>query len=211
MKITLYSYWRSSSAHRVRIALGFKGIEHETVAVNLLAGEQSSDEHKKRAPSGFVPALVIDGEAFVESVAIIELLDDLFTDAPLYPKKARERARVRAIVETINSGIQPLQNLAVLLRHSDDHDKRTAWAHHFNRRGVEVIERLMEKHGEGRFAYGDNFTAADAFLIPQVLSAKRFGVNVDEFPRVAQAIATTSELPFVKAAAPEAQPDAPAT
>jgi len=78
MKVTLYSYWRSSSSHRVRIALGFKGIPFETVGVNLLGGEQASDEHKTRAPNGYVPALTIDGDTYVESVAIIELLDDLF-------------------------------------------------------------------------------------------------------------------------------------
>jgi maleylacetoacetate isomerase len=209
MKVTLYSYWRSSSSHRVRIALGFKGIPHDTVTVNLLGNEQATDEHKSRAPSGYVPALTIDGETFVESVAIIELLDDLFPDVPLYPKKSRDRARVRALVETINSGVQPLQNLAVLVRHSDDHDKRQAWAHHFNARGLEVFEALMERHGDGRFAFGDNFTAADCFLVPQVAAAIRFGVDLSKFPRVSKAIASTENLPFVKSAAPEAQPDAP--
>src|SRR5580765_6401199 len=209
MKVTLYSYWRSSSSHRVRIALGFKGIPFETVGVNLLGNEQASDEHKSRAPSGYVPALTIDGETYVESVAIIELLDDLFPDVALFPKKPRDRARVRALVETINSGIQPLQNLAVLARHSDDQAKRVEWAKHYNARGLEVFEHQMERNGEGRFAFGDNFTAADCFLIPQVFSAKRFGVDVSKFPRVSQAIATTENLPFVKSAAPEAQPDAP--
>ena len=209
MKVTLYSYWRSSSSHRVRIALGFKGIPFETVGVNLLGGEQASDEHKTRAPNGYVPALTIDGDTYVESVAIIELLDDLFQDVSLFPKKPRDRARVRALVETINSGVQPLQNLAVLLRHSDDHDKRTEWAKHFNARGLEVFEHLMERNGDGPFAFRDAFSAADCFLIPQVVSAKRFGVDVSQFPRVSRAIATTENLPFVKSAAPEAQPDAP--
>jgi maleylpyruvate isomerase len=209
MKVKLYSYWRSSSSHRVRIALAFKGIAYETVPVNLLGNEQSSDAHKSRAPSGYVPALEIDGEVFVESVAMIELLDDLFPEARLYPKDARDRARVRALVETVNSGTQPLQNLSVLLRHSSDHDARNAWAHHFNARGLEVFEHLMERNPRGRFAYGDAFSAADVFLIPQVASAKRFGVDVSKFPLISTAIATTADLPFVKSAAPEAQPDAP--
>ncbi len=209
MKVKLYSYWRSSSSHRVRIALAFKGIEFETAAVNLLGGEHASAEHKSRAPSGYVPALEIDGEVFVESVAIIELLDDLFPDVRLYPKNPRDRARVRALVETVNAGTQPLQNLSVLLRHSSDHDTRNAWANHFNARGLEVFERLMEKNPRGRFAYADAFSAADVFLIPQVVSAKRFGVDVSQFPLISAAIATTADLPFVKSAAPEAQPDAP--
>jgi maleylacetoacetate isomerase len=211
--ITLYSYWRSSSSHRVRIALGFKGIEHRVVTVNLLGGEQQSEEHTKRAPHQYVPALEIDGETFIESVAMMELLDDLFHEAPLYPKRALERARVRALVETVNAGIQPLQNLNVMVRHSSDHDTRNAWAAHFNARGLEVFEKLIERNESrgisGRFAYGDNFTAADACLIPQVLSAKRFGVDIEKFPRVARAIETTQHLPFVVAAAPENQPDAP--
>lgn len=210
--LTLYSYWRSSSSHRVRIALGFKGLEHKMITVNLLGGEQQSEEHAKRAPHRYVPALEIDGETFIESVAILELLDDLFVEAPLYPKRALERARVRALVETVNAGTQPLQNLNVMLRHSNDHDVRNAWGAHFNARGLEVFERLIERNESrgisGRFAYGDNFTAADACLIPQVFSAKRFGVDVSKFPRVSRAIETTANLPFVVAAAPENQPDA---
>lgn len=211
--ITLYSYWRSSSSHRLRIALAHKGIEHRTVTVNLLGNEQQSDEHTKRAPHQYVPALEIEGETFIESVAILELLDDLFEDKPLYPKDAIERARVRALVETVNAGIQPLQNLNVLMRHSSDHDARNEWGRHFNARGLEVFERLIERNeargAKGRFAYGDSFTAADACLVPQVISAKRFGVDVSKFPRVARAIETTAALPSVIAAAPENQPDAP--
>ena len=213
MKVTLYTYWRSSSSHRVRIALGFKGIAHSVVAVNLLGNEQQSETHAARAPHQHVPALEIDGETFIESVAIVELLDELFPEVRLFPKEPRERARVRALVETVNAGIQPLQNLGVLVRHSSDHDERQAWGKHFNARGLEVIERLMERNdalgARGRFAYGDAFTAADAFLIPQVASAKRFGVDLAKLPRVTAAIAATAELPFVIAASPEAQPDAP--
>ncbi len=213
MDVTLYSYWRSSCSHRVRIALGFKGVAHRVVTVNLLGNEQAGDEHRTRAPNAYVPALEIDGETFVESVAMIELLDDLVAEAPLYPKDAIARARVRGLVETVNAGIQPLQNLNVLTRHSTDHDTRFAWARHFNARGLEVFEALMERNESrgilGRFAYGDNFTAADVFLIPQVVAAKRFGVDLTKLPRVSAAIAASAELPFVVAAAPEVQPDAP--
>jgi maleylpyruvate isomerase len=213
MKVTLYSFWASSSSHRVRIALGFKGIEHTLVPVDLGAGENREEPHKARAAHTYVPALEVDGETFIESVAIVELLDDLFPDVRLYPKGAADRARVRALVETVNAGIQPLQNLSVLLRHSSDHDERNAWGKHFNARGLEVLERLIERNEargvRGRFAYGDNFTAADVFLIPQVASARRFGVDLEPFARVRRAIETTAELPFVKAAAPAAQPDAP--
>jgi maleylpyruvate isomerase len=213
MKITLYSYWRSSSSHRVRIALGYKGVAHDVVTVNLLGGEQSSPEHKKRAASGYVPALRIDDETFVESVALVELLDDLFTAKPLYPREPFARARVRALVETVNAGIQPLQNLSVIVRHSSDKDERNAWSHHFIERGLEVFEQLMERNEEhgvkGRFAYGDEFTAADVFLIPQITAARRFGVDMAKFPRVNAAVTASDAFPFVAAAAPENQPDTP--
>ena len=213
MHVTLYSYWRSSSSHRVRIALAYKEIAHDVVTVNLLAGEQSSDEHKKRAPSGYVPALKIDDEMFVESVAMMELLDDLFSGKPLYPRDAIGKARVRALVETVNAGIQPLQNLSVLLRHSDDHDTRNAWAKHFVTRGLEVFERLMERNEErgirGEYVYGDDFGAADCVLIPQIASARRFGVDLSVLPRISAVDKATAKLPFVMTAAPENQPDAP--
>ncbi len=213
MQITLYGYWRSSSSHRVRLALGYKGLAHESVAVNLLGGEQSSEPHGTRAAHKYVPAIEIDGETFIESVAILELLDELSPEKPLYPKAAVDRARVRALVETINSGIQPLQNLNVLVRHSDDHDARSAWANHYIARGLEVFERLMERnesHGiSGPFVYGTTFGAADALLIPQAFAAKRFGVDLAKLPRITRALTASAVLPFVLGAAPEAQPDAP--
>ena len=213
-RLVLYTYWRSSSAHRVRIALGYKGLQYESVAVNLLAGEQAAEAHAARAPNAYVPALEVDGrDVFVESVAIIELLEELHPDPPLYPRSPFERARVRAMVETINAGVQPLQNLNVLLRHSSDHDERNAWARHYNERGLGVLERMMEQNEargvRGRFAYGDSFTAADVYLIAQLPAARRFGVDLSRFPRLVAAAASSADLPFVAAAAPEAQPDAP--
>lgn len=209
----LYTYWRSSSAHRVRIALAYKGIQYDSVAVNLLANEQAAEPHVERAPNAYVPALEIDGQVFVESVAIVELLEELHPDPPLYPRTPFDRARVRAMVETVNAGVQPLQNLGVLVRHSSDHDERMAWGRHFNERGLGVLERMMEKNEargvRGRFAYGDAFTAADVYLVPQIAAARRFGVDLARFPRVSAAAAASAELPYVLAAAPEAQPDAP--
>lgn len=103
----LYGYWRSSSTYRVRIALHHKGLSFETVPVNLLAGDQATPEHVARSPMGFVPCLLVDGEPFVESVAIVELLDELYPANPLFPRAPRDRARVRALVEMVAAGIQP--------------------------------------------------------------------------------------------------------
>jgi maleylpyruvate isomerase len=212
-ELVLYTYWRSSSSHRVRLALGYKRLQYRSVGVNLLANEQSGPAHSARAPNAYVPSLEMDGEVFVESVAILELLEELHPDPPLYPKAPKDRARVRAMVETVNAGVQPLQNLAVLMRHSEDHDERIAWARHFNARGLGVLERMMDQNDargvRGPFAYGAAFGAADVMMIPQLASAVRFGVDLAPFPRVRSAVEASADLPFVKAAAPEAQPDAP--
>ncbi len=211
-ELTLYNYWRSSSSHRVRIALGLKGLDYRYVAVNLLADEQSSDAHKSRSPTGYVPCLVIDGVSYVESVAIIELLDERFPAPPLYPKDAHGRARVRALVEIVNSGIQPLQNRHVTLFLSQDAEVQKKWLHHFVSRGLASLEAAMaalEAEGvRGPFAYGETPGAADAFLVPQVVSAQRFHVDVSAYPRVQRAFDAAMKLEAFQRAAPERQPDA---
>jgi maleylacetoacetate isomerase len=213
MELVLYSYWRSSSSHRVRLALAFKNVAHRLVTINLLANEQSTQEHVARSPMGYVPCLVVDGEPFVESVAIIELLDDLFPRPRLYPADPKDRARVRAMVEVINSGTQPLQNLRVLRAVSDDRDRQIAFARRWNEQGLRAFERMMEAHDKmgirGKYSHGDAITAADCFLLPQVLSARRFGADLSEMPRVVAAADAIAALPEAKSASPEAQPDAP--
>jgi maleylacetoacetate isomerase len=212
-RVTLYNYWRSSSSHRVRIALSLKGIAYEYVAVNLLEEEHTREEHQRRSPTGYVPCLSIDDETYVESVAIVELLDERFPSPPLYPGSPHGRARVRALVEIVNSGIQPLQNRGVLRFASPDTDVQRKWAAHFIARGLGALESaLAAAEGEGvagPFAYGDAPTAADVFLVPQVVAARRFHVDVAPFRRVARAFDAAMQLEAFRAAAPDAQPDAP--
>jgi len=211
-ELTLYNYWRSSSSHRVRIALGLKGLDYRYVAVNLLTEEQSSDAHKARSPTGYVPCLAIDGVNYVESVAIIELLDERFPSPPLYPKDVHGRARVRALVEIVNAGIQPLQNRNVTLFLSEDAEVQKKWLHHFVSRGLASLEAAMaalEAEGiRGPFAYGEAPGAADALLVPQVVSAQRFHVDVKAYPRVQRAFDAAMKLEAFQKAAPERQPDA---
>src|SRR4051812_37519520 len=114
MELILYNYWRSSCAWRVRFALAYKGLAYESRAVDLLASAQLSDEHKGRSPMGVVPCLVIDGRALSESVAILEYLEELVPEKPLLPRDPWARARVRQLVQLVNSGIQPLQNTSVV-------------------------------------------------------------------------------------------------
>ncbi len=211
-ELTLFNYWRSSSSHRVRIALALKGLEYRYVAVNLLADEQSSDAHKERSPTGYVPCLVVDGTPYVESVAIVELLEERFPSPPLYPKDAHGRARVRALVEIVNAGTQPLQNRHVTLYLSPDAAVQKRWLQHFVGRGLEALEAAMamnEQEGvRGPFAYGEAPTAADAFLVPQVLSARRFDTDLSKCPRVVRAFDAAMQLEAFQKAAPERQPDA---
>ncbi|MBX3197044.1 MAG: maleylacetoacetate isomerase [Labilithrix sp.] len=211
--LTLYTYWRSSASHRVRLALGYKGLTYEPVYVNLLEGEQRRDAYKATNPMGFLPCLVLDGVKYVESTAILELLDEVYPDPPLLPKRPEDRARVRALVQLVNSGIQPLQNLVVLDRIGEDKDARLAWLRHFITRGLGAWEALASRFQEetghaGPFAYGASFTAADALLIPQLYSARRFGIDLGAYPTIQRVDEATRDLPFVAAAYPDAQPDA---
>ena len=211
-ELTLYGYWRSSSSHRVRIALALKGLEYRYVAVNLLSDEQSSEQHMARSPTGYVPCLVLDGVAYVESVAIIELIDERFPAPPLYPTDSHARARVRALVEIVNSGIQPLQNRHVTQFLSPEPEVQRKWLQHFVARGLGALESAIET-GEtegrgGRYAHGDAVSAADVFLVPQVVSAQRFHVELGPFSRVRRAFDQAMKLEAFLAAAPERQPDA---
>ena len=211
-KLTLETYWRSSCSYRVRIALGFKGLAYESVFVNILEGQQKAPEYRAKNPIGHVPTLLVDGVPYVESVAIMELIEELYPEPALLPNEPHARARVRALTETINAGIQPLQNLSVLEQVGADQDKRTAWLKHWLPRGLSAFEALMasaEKEGvKGPFAFGGTLSMADCCLVPQVYAARRFGVELTPFPRILRAEAAASELPCVAAAKPEAQADA---
>ncbi len=212
-RLTLYNAWRSSSSHRVRIALALKGLDYEYVPINLLKNEHASDAYRARSPTGYVPCLVIDDRAYVESVAIIELLEERFPDLALYPKDSHARARVRTLVEIVNSGIQPLQNLRVINYVSSDADAQSRWLTHFVGRGLALLEAALDANARegvtGRFAYGDVPTAADAFLVPQVHAAKRYQVDLGPLPRVVSAFKAAMQLEAFQRAAPENQPDAP--
>jgi len=210
-RLVLYGYFRSSSSYRVRLAIAWKKLAYETVPVNLLQGEQNEAAHGARSPTGYVPCLEMDGRRFVESGAILELLEELFPDPPLYPRDPYERARVRAMVEVVNAGIQPLQNLGVLARVSEEGPPRRAWAAHYNERGLGVLARMVhEAHAErgaGPFCFGEDPTAADVVLVPQLYSARRFGVEVERWPDLLRAEEALLALPGVAEAVPERQPD----
>jgi maleylacetoacetate isomerase len=212
-RITLFGYWRSSCSHRVRIALALKELDYEAVAVNLAVDEQLASPFAARSPNRFVPCLVYEGVSYVESVAILEFLDERHPVPALYPSDAHGRARVRALVETVNSGIQPLQNRRVIQRVSPDPEEQGRWLKHFVGLGMESFEAALEMNARegvsGRHAFGASLTAADVVLVPQVASALRFGVDVASLPRIWGAYQAAMELDAFRHAAPEKQPDAP--
>ena len=209
----LYSYWRSSSSWRVRIGLNLKGLTYEYVAVNLLAGEQFSPEHRTRNPASQVP--VLEAEAggrrvtLVQSMAILEWLEERYPAPPLLPRDPEARAVVRALAELVNSGIQPLQNSAVLkmLKEKEPGYEKT-WARHFITAGLASLERSIAPLGS-RFASGDQPSLADCYLVPQLYSARRFGVDLAPYPSLRRIEEACDALPAFSAAHAERQPDAP--
>ena len=196
----LYHYWRSSSSWRVRWALELKKLKAELIPVNLLKGESHTEEHRKRSPMGWVPALEIetnDGAVLLsESVAMIEYLEEAFPQSyPLLPGSPLNRGRIRQFTEIINAGTQPIQNLSVQKYFSDDGEKQLEWSRHWIARGFEAYEALA-KNSAGRFTLGDQITLADLFLAPQVYNAKRFEVDLAPYPtisRICDGCAETSE------------------
>jgi len=215
MDTILYQYWRSSASWRARWALAIKRVPFTTVPVDIVAGEQLTDEHRARNPMAHVPALWIDDHCFAESVAILEYLEETRPEPALYPRDPWPRARVRQVVELINSGIQPLQNLIVQGRHAKDPEEQKAWSRFFNDRGILACEALLgaiaaEIPGSGGFCVGSSLTAADLFVVPQVATARRFGVDFTRCPRLLAAEAAALATEHAASALPENQPGAPA-
>lgn len=216
----LYNYWRSSASWRVRLALAHKGLPYEYVPVSIVAKgeappEQLSDAHLARNPMAQVPALELEigGKTRVvtQSIAIVELLDELYPEKPLLPSDPFLRAHARELAEIVNSGIQPFQNLAptAYLREHSNLDAK-AFTQHFIAKGMAALERAAAPYA-GRFLVGDSFTIADACLVPQLYTARRFEVPLDAYPTLLRAEASCSELSGLDAAHPSKQIDAQPT
>lgn len=211
----LYGYWRSSASWRVRIALHYKGLPYEYVPVHLLegGGQQHSESYRALNPMRQVPTLeVVDAQGHVhpltQSLAILEYLEERYPSPPLLPAEPLARARARALAELVNSGIQPLQNLAVLQRVQNElKADQKAWAAHWVQRGLEAFHTAIAG-SSGPYCLGEQPTLADVCLVPQLYGARRFGVDLTPFPRLTQIEAACNLLPAFQAAHPDRQPDA---
>jgi len=213
-EIVLYSYWRSSSAWRVRNVLSIKGIKYEYKAVNLLEGNQKKDEYAKNNPMKHVPTLIVDGQSIGESVAIMEYLEETNPNPPLLPKDPIQRAKTRQIVEVIVGDIQPLQNLRTMQKVSSYvpaekvDETKSQWANYWITFGFEGIEKILSQTA-GKYCVGDSITLADCVLVPQVYNAHRYKVDMAKFPIISRINSDLLQLESFKAAIPEVMPDAP--
>lgn len=209
----LYTYFRSSAAYRVRIALHLKGLAYEPAFIHLRRQEQREPAYTAVNPQGYVPALLDDGLVLTQSLAIIEYLDETHPEPPLLPADAAGRARVRALAQAIACDIHPLNNLRVLLHLRDglklDQTARDDWYRHWIAEGFRALEVLLAASpATGRWCHGDTPTLADVCLVPQVANALRMDCDMAPFPTISRLAATARAHPAFQAAAPEVQPDA---
>jgi maleylacetoacetate isomerase len=208
----LYSYFRSSAAFRVRIALNLKGVDYEIVPIHLIrdGGAHRTPAYRQVNPQMRVPALEVSpGQILIQSQAIIDYLDELYPDPPLLPPEPELRARIRAVAQIIACDIHPLNNSGTLayLRDPLGHGSSVinAWYAHWVREGFDAVEELIRP---APYAFGAHVTLADVFLVPQVFNARRLKVPLDRYPKIIEVDGACRRLAAFEHAAPDNQPDA---
>lgn len=219
MNLILHNYWRSSASYRVRLGLAWKDLAYEYRIVNIIkdGGAQHTDAYRAKNPMAQVPTLEVLEDVgppvvLTQSLPILEYLDERWPQHPLLPLGASHaamatRAKVRALAELINAGIQPLQNLTTTRKVKALGGDDQAWVQGFIASGLAAYEAaIADSHG--RYSVGDAVTLADCCLIPQLYSARRFGVSLDPYPRLRVIDAACADLPAFAAAHPDRQPDA---
>ena len=221
-QLRLYSYWRSSAAYRVRIGLNLKGLAYETVPVHLVrdGGQQHAPEYVAKNPQHMVPTLQHGARVIRQSLAILEYLDEAWPSPRLLPMTARDRARVRALAQTVACEIHPVNNLRILkylggtLKVTDE--QRDAWYNHWVLEGLQSYERRLQDLAAQRaaaglppsvYSYGDTPSLADCCLVPQVINGTRFGLKYENLPLTMAVHEACMKLPAFQQAHPSNCPD----
>ncbi|VAW83179.1 Maleylacetoacetate isomerase @ Glutathione S-transferase, zeta [hydrothermal vent metagenome] len=215
-ELTLYTYFRSSAAYRVRIALAYKQLPYSSSFVHLVkdGGQQHSEEYKKINAQELVPALKIngaDGPVLAQSMAILEYLEERYPKPPLLPADFLSRAEVRAFAQCFVADIHPLNNLRVTQylenKLSINQQEKAEWYRHWITTGFAAIEQRLRENKQGRYCFGNNISMADVCLIPQVYNAIRFSIVLDSYPEITKIYLNCMELDAFSQAAPEQQED----
>jgi maleylpyruvate isomerase len=209
--VILHDYWRSSASYRLRIALNVKGLGYTLAPHDLRIGEQKAEDYRAIAPQGFVPALETDDGVLVQSVAILEWLEDRHPEPPLLPAEPAARAVVRSMAHLVACDIHPVNNLRILKSLRADfgasQDAVDGWVRRWVGEGFAALETMVAQHGRG-FAFGEMPTMADVLLVPQWFNGERFNLDPAPFPQLAAAVERARALPDFAAAHPDAQPSA---
>jgi maleylacetoacetate isomerase len=208
----LYGFFRSSAAFRVRIALNLKGLSYEAMSIHLRRNDQAKPEYRNVNPQGLVPALEIDGRTLIQSLAIIDYLDETHPEPPLLPPDPADRARVRALAEIVACDIHPINNLRVLRYLAHTYGRNDAdiagWYNHWIGAGFEALEALVAGDPRtGSFCHGDRPGLAEVALVPQVVNAERYTLDMTPYPTIGRIFANCMQLPAFQAAHPDNQPD----
>jgi maleylacetoacetate isomerase/maleylpyruvate isomerase len=211
--LKLYNYFRSSTSYRARIALELKNLNYSYVPVSLVNGEQHQANYRSLNPIGGVPTLDHNGKLISQSMAITEYLDEVFSSGtPLFPKDSFLKAKVRQVCETINADTHPLQNLKITQYLESElkvtAEQKKAWLHRWIGDGLQAVEKILAPYA-GDYSFGSAPTAADAFLVPQLFSAQRFGVDISNYNTLSKINELALKHPAFQKAHPHRQPDTP--
>jgi len=214
MKPVLYSYYRSSCSYRIRIALYLANLDFEYHAIHLVqeGGQQNKNEYQKLNPKGEVPFFANEEIQLSQSMAILQYLDEKYLNHRLFSKELARRCKCIELCEVINSGIQPIQNLRVLQelekRYQIGGDEKASWCAHWIEAGFQALEKQLEKTS-GTYSMGDEVSAVDLYVVPQMYNAHRFKLDMNKFPLLSKVNKNCLALPAFQKAGPSVQPDAP--